>query len=394
MADDETSVTFQTLAHAIADNPSLTHSGKLVLDFAIQLMNADSAFCIAFSKPPVYETSQIEEQQLPVDHLMANQPKMTDIEVSSKLPHPLAEHYAGWLLIPTIISSGEPLLLGLLYRDNHELEDDTTKSLDELLVYLRIVMQMAVTEAKHEKYNANQQEFIRVVSHDLRSPLTSMKGFASILEANAFGKLNDQQANAVDKILSGIDQLATQIDNMQDAGRFDPETGFYEMERSPSDILQLVDNIVAKYLLPAEKQELTLSVDAEADLPIFSFDPLMIERGIINLIDNAIKFTPNGGNITVKLNKVGEKLVIGVKDTGYGISEENLDKLFNRHFRVRRREHKRLKGSGLGLFIVRSVALRHGGKAWVESIENEGSTFFISLPLSPELEPEEPTQTG
>jgi signal transduction histidine kinase len=105
-------------------------------------------------------------------------------------------------------------------------------------------------------------------------------------------------------------------------------------------------------------------------------------RGLTNLVDNAIKYTPNGRDIDVRVYSENGQVVVSVKDSGLGISPENQKKLFDRYIRIPRQEHKRIKGSGLGLFIVRSVAHHHDGKAWVESVEGEGSTFSISIPMS------------
>jgi signal transduction histidine kinase len=100
-----------------------------------------------------------------------------------------------------------------------------------------------------------------------------------------------------------------------------------------------------------------------------------------NLIENAVKYTPEGGHVDVVLAINGGDLVFRVADNGYGISEENQKKLFERNVRVHRKEWKRVKGSGLGLFIVKNVAQRHGGDAWVESVEGAGSTFYLTIPL-------------
>jgi signal transduction histidine kinase len=139
---------------------------------------------------------------------------------------------------------------------------------------------------------------------------------------------------------------------------------------------------VQNHLVPAEKGELTISTFAADDVPIINADGNMLERAIINLVDNAIKYTPNGGKIEVSVFRRGEELLVSVADSGLGIPLEDQKHLFERHTRVIRKEHKKVKGSGLGLFIVRSVAQRHGGDAWVESAEGEGSTFFLSIPLA------------
>ena len=222
---------------------------------------------------------------------------------------------------------------------------------------------------------------MRIVSHELRSPLTSMQGFASMLESQMVGDLNEKQAHFVSKILSGIVQMTSLVDNIQDAGRYDPETGFYEIERNYCDLIEIANRIVSNHLVPAEKQELAVEVVTSDDVPIINADTNMLERAITNLVDNAIKYTPNGGHIEIAIKRSGDEIVLSVSDDGHGISDEDQRYLFERHTRIRRQEHKRVKGSGLGLFIVRSVAQRHGGDAWVESVEGEGSTFYISIPL-------------
>jgi signal transduction histidine kinase len=227
----------------------------------------------------------------------------------------------------------------------------------------------------------NQDQFIHFVSHDLRTPLTTIKGYASMLEQQAGGTLNEKQAGFVDKILSGITQIATLIDNIQDAGRFDVETGFYKMRPTICDLREIVLRIVKQHLVPAEKGELTLSAEVADDVPLVILDRLMIERALTNLVDNAIKYTPNGGRVTVSAYRRDERVILRVEDNGYGISPENQGRLFRRYVRIARMEHRRVKGSGLGLFIVKSVAQHHGGDVWVESAEGAGSAFYLSLPL-------------
>jgi signal transduction histidine kinase len=231
-----------------------------------------------------------------------------------------------------------------------------------------------------KKLNRNQNEFVRIVSHDLRSPLTSMQGFTSML--GMVGELNERQSQFIEKILSGIAQIAALVENIQDAGRFDIETGFYEMIRAQCDLSEMVSRIVDNHLVPAEKQELSVSVAVADDVPILNADANMLERALTNLVDNAIKYTPNGGKIDVKAYCKDNSVIISVRDTGLGISPDQQKQLFQRHVRLARQENKKIKGSGLGLFIVKSVAQRHGGDAWVESAENAGSTFYLSIPLA------------
>jgi len=228
----------------------------------------------------------------------------------------------------------------------------------------------------------SQAEYIRLISHDLRTPLTSVLGFASVLQQTLAGDDNPQRRNALNKITSGLRVLTGLLENIQDAGRFDPETGFYEMNRTPCDPGEIVQRIVKQYPMPADKPDLHVHVTVGENVPVFSADTNMLERAVSNLFDNAVKYTPNGQDINVEVQRVNDEVIIAVCDSGLGISPEDQQRLFQRHSRIVRQETKKVKGTGLGLFIVRSVAFRHGGRAWVESEPGQGSCFYMSLPIS------------
>lgn len=291
---------------------------------------------------------------------------------------------APWVIIPLHGTEPSDSVVGMRFSSLDDISGLTQADLDLLRDTLSLLVRIVRREAYHAKISRNQSEFLRIVAHDLRSPLAYMQGFASMLESSMVGELNEKQDHYVQKILSGVAQMTSLVDNIQDAGRFDPETGFYEMERTPCDLNEIVHGIVNGQLVPAEKQELSVTTALADDLPIISADSRMLERAITNLIDNAIKYTPNGGEIKVSVTQIDGAIQISVADTGYGISPENQKMLFERHVRIPRKEHKRVKGSGLGLFIVRSVARRHGGDAWVESVLDQGSVFYIRIPLDAE----------
>lgn len=229
--------------------------------------------------------------------------------------------------------------------------------------------------------NRNQSEFVRLVSHDLRSPLTFMQGFADLV--GMVGDLNNQQAEFMEKILSGIHQITTLVDNIQDAGRWDPQTGFYEMAREPVDLTRTLSDIVSNHQNLAEKSGIHLIENIAPGIPIVNVDTLMIERALINLVMNAIKYSPNGGEVQATMEVEDNAIVICISDSGLGIAPEHIPNLFKRGTRIVTEETKknRIKGSGLGLFIVQSVARRHGGDVWVTSQVGRGSRFYFSIPL-------------
>lgn len=368
----------------IARTPTLERTAPPLLQRAKQIAQADAAFFMIFAEPRTIFLEGISADALPDDDALraVTTPQSHDLHLRTDLPPSLATTFAAWGII-TMTQYDEAVgMVALLYQEEMTLDEDDDALLMAIINGLTIVTRQARASARHEKLMRNQNEFVRIVSHDLRTPLTSMKGFGSMLESQMAGELNEEQAHFVDKMLSGITQMTGLVDNIQDAGRYDPETGFYEMQRQPSDITDIVHSIVDTHLLPAEKQNLELRFATSDDIPIVNIDDKMIERAVINLVDNAIKYTPDGRQVEVRVQRVDDLIEITVTDNGYGISEENRKYLFQRHYRIQRREHKRVKGSGLGLFIVRSVARQHGGDAFVHSIEGKGSTFGIRIPLA------------
>lgn len=381
--DPDTQLILQSILHALAENPTSHDTILLILKHAVDIAKATAGVLVVHNEAEILVTHNVEIDDLTTEDVANCVSDYTsDVYVGTNIPALFGDRYRGWAVVPIMQEGLHVGALILLYQDTVELGEHLDDVMESLVDSLRMVSYIAHLKARHQRHNRNQHEFLRVVTHDMRSPLTSMQGFGSMLESQMVGDLNEKQAHFVEKVMSGIAQLSLQIDNMQDAGRYDPETGFYEMSRSATDLIDLVRTVIGNSLLPTEKQNLILSFEAEDNIPIINVDSAMLERSVVNLVDNAIKYTPDGEKVNVFVRHVDDDIIIGVEDSGYGINPENIDKLFNRHFRIHRQEHRRVKGSGLGLFIVRSVAIKHNGDAWVESVEGEGSTFFIRIPLS------------
>ncbi len=366
----------------IAQKPQFEEACQHFLRQAVHVVQARAGLYYVFEQPHYVARYGLQDEELPsYEACYALAESFTpEIHVSTQVPVPLDAWAAMCIVTPLRTRQRVIALLMLFFDEAADVSEENTSTLGAIVDGFAIVTDMAQVAARHRTLMDNQNEFVRIVSHDLRSPLTSIQGFASMM--SAAGDLNEKQAHFVEKILSGVSQMTSLVDNIQDAGRYDPETGFYEMELGLTDVMDIINRIVRNHILPAEKSDLTLVVKASDDLPIIQADAHMLERALLNLVDNAIKYTPNGGHIEVSAEVVQNMLRIAVKDNGLGISPENMRQLFQRHFRIRRPEHKKVKGSGLGLFIVRSVARQHGGDAFVESVEGQGSTFGIIIPLS------------
>jgi signal transduction histidine kinase len=221
-----------------------------------------------------------------------------------------------------------------------------------------------------------KSEFVATVSHDLRAPLTFMRGYTTMIPM--VGEVSPKQKRYVEKIMIGIEQMTELIDDLLDLGRIEAGVGLMsEPCRLDDIIVSLVDSMRAQ----AKAQALTLRLDRTEDVTVVVGDAALLRRVISNLIDNAIKYTPEGGKITVGWQTRDDRVLISVADTGIGIAKTDQVRLFEKFSRIKRRETIKIKGSGLGLAIVKSIVERHHGRVWVESELGQGSTFYVELPL-------------
>jgi signal transduction histidine kinase len=229
--------------------------------------------------------------------------------------------------------------------------------------------------------NTEIANLMHIVSHDLRTPLTALKSYAEMLVDNYFGEMSREQQVALEKLTLSIYGMVSLVDNLQAADRFDPRKGLYKTERNPLDLTELARSLIGRLELPADIQGITLELDADGDVPIVRADSLMLECALANLLDNAMKFSPPESTVLVHLTTDADSVLISVTDQGRGIAPEDFTRIFDRSVRVETPGKTRVRGSGLGLFVVRSVAERHGGSVWVESTLGQGSTFTLKLPV-------------
>jgi signal transduction histidine kinase len=220
-------------------------------------------------------------------------------------------------------------------------------------------------------------EFVSTVSHDLRSPLTLMRGYATMLEM--VGALNEQQQGYVKKIIFGVENMARLVNNLLDLGRVEAGVGL-QLETIP--LYDLLERVTGPLQLQAAQKNIELTVDTPKNtMPLIEADPGLFQQAMYNLVENAIKYTPQGGRVDTRLKIVGDGMLFEVQDSGIGIAPIDQPRLFEKFYRGGQREAREQKGSGLGLAIVKSIAERHGGKVWLESQLGKGSTFFLQVPL-------------
>lgn len=222
-----------------------------------------------------------------------------------------------------------------------------------------------------------KSDFVATVSHDLRSPLTLMKGYTTMLQM--VGELNEQQKAYVQKIISGVENMSRLVNNLLDLGRIEAGIGL-QIEKVM--VSQVVDEVLNALQLQATQKQIELEKEWQSTAPVIvEGDRALLQQALYNLVENAIKYTPSGGKVSIRLEERSESLVLKVVDTGIGIAPLDLPRLFEKFYRSGRRESYQQRGSGLGLAIVKSIVERHHGRVWVESQLGKGSTFSVELPL-------------
>jgi signal transduction histidine kinase len=249
----------------------------------------------------------------------------------------------------------------------------------------RVCILRDVTHFK--ELDAMKSEFVATVSHDLRSPLTLMRGYATMLPM--VGGLNDQQQNYAQKIISAVENMTQLVNNLLDLGRIEVGVG---LELENVAVLDILERVTGSLRPQAEQKHITLSVEIPRDMPnTVEADAALLYQAIYNLVENAIKYTPRDGRVTIGAHSSGAFLVFEVSDTGIGIPADDMPRLFEKFFRGSQREARTQHGTGLGLAIVHSIAGQHGGKVSVESQPGKGSTFCLQIPLA---QPKEPASKG
>ncbi len=226
-----------------------------------------------------------------------------------------------------------------------------------------------------------KSEFVATVSHDLKTPLTAIRGFADLVAMS--GPLSEQQKEFIGRIKEVTREMAALISDLLDLGKI--EAGV-EMEQVPCDLKALAAEVVHDLEFRAQEKKIVLEMEIPETVPPVIGDPGRLKQVLTNLVSNAIKYTPEGGHVWIRISPENGRLVTSVQDTGIGISAHDQKQIFHKFYRVRTEETAHIEGTGLGLSIARSIVERHGGRIWVESEPGKGSTFFFTLPLAPQTE--------
>ena len=224
-----------------------------------------------------------------------------------------------------------------------------------------------------------RRDFVANVSHEIRTPLTSIKGFAETLLDGALNNAKDAR-NFIKIVLKQANRLNAIIEDLLTLARLEEQEERSQMLFEEKKVERVLYNAQKVCLPPANNKNSKISLVCDRNLKIKMNKPLL-EQAVINLIDNAIKYSPHNSNVEVCAHIIDKELEICVKDQGGGIAEEHLPRIFERFYRVDKARSRAIGGTGLGLSIVKHIAQVHGGYVSVESKLGQGSTFKIHLPI-------------
>jgi len=235
-----------------------------------------------------------------------------------------------------------------------------------------------ITEAK--KIERMKSDFVNLVSHEFRTPLTSIRGFVQLILDGKVGSISPVQERSLTRVLRQARRLEALINDLLDVSRI--ESGRIEMKQEVVSLVDVATQRIEELKPQADERKITVELIEPDSLPNVMGDSERIGQVFTNLIGNAIKFTPEGSNVTVKLRPEGTYILVQVIDTGPGIPIDKQEKIFDKFYQLSEVQTRQQGGSGLGLSIVKSIVESHGGRVWVRSQEGKGSDFRFILPIA------------
>jgi two-component system sensor histidine kinase VicK len=256
--------------------------------------------------------------------------------------------------------------------------DENGKVAGVVVVFRDVTQERAIDQAK--------SEFVSLASHQLRTPLSAINWYAEMLLAGDAGKINTEQKKYLKEIYDGNQRMVELVNALLNVSRL--ELGTFAIEPEPIDVKEIAESMLKEIAPMAKAKQMTVVAEYQPKLPKFSADPKLIRMIIQNLMTNAVKYTPDKGKVTLSISHEVHKkskkaeFLITVSDNGYGIPKKQQEKIFTKLFRAENVQQKDTEGTGLGLYILKSIVDNSGGKIWFDSVEDKGTTFSVSYPTT------------
>ena len=233
----------------------------------------------------------------------------------------------------------------------------------------------------------SKSEFISVAAHQLRTPLSGIKWVMSLIIDEDVGKINATQRKLLSKGYETNEKMIRLVNDLLNVARI--EDGRFGYQFNKMNFGDFVEDIIDGLQVNAAERRIKLTYKRDSAVGEFLFDESKMTIVVQNLVDNAIKYTPDEGHVDVEITSIGDYIKFEVQDSGIGIPKDQLGRMFSKFFRAENAVKTQVTGSGLGLFIVKNIIARHGGRITVESIENKGSKFMFIIPIKDTLIPKQ-----
>ncbi len=276
---------------------------------------------------------------------------------------------------------GEPVTERLVYMNNDGRTVPVSVTASPVLLHGKPIGAIQVfrdirSEIQQDKLKT---DFISLASHQLRTPLSAITLYSQMLQAGYAGKLNEDQTSFIVTVVNAAERMNSLINMLLNITRI--EAGSISVEPRPTDFDQVAAEIVKEVSLQAKAKNIQLTLKAK-DRPLrIKTDALLIKEVMANFLTNAIKYTPSGGSVTASVCCKGRDVIYSVKDTGYGIPASSQPRIFTKFFRADNILEHDVSGTGLGLYLTKTIVESLQGEIWFESKENKGSSFYFSLPI-------------
>ncbi|GAB4417130.1 MAG: hypothetical protein Kow002_03400 [Anaerolineales bacterium] len=297
-------------------------------------------------------------------------------------------------LLPTAFSQvvipirREASVIGLILLESSSSTQQDVDFLNRLSDHAAIAISNAQLYAEVQRANDAKSEFVSFVAHELKNPMTSIKGYTELLSKGVVGPITDAQANFLNTIHSNVERMSTLVSDLNDNSKI--EAGRLRLDYKAVDVPEIVDDAVKSTSAQIEEKKQTVELAVADDLPKIWADPTRVGQVLVNLVSNAYKYTPEGGHIIIgaelsdnRWDPEGAHQVvhIWVQDNGIGITPEDQQKIFQKFFRSDDSKAREAPGTGLGLNITKSLVEMQGGRIWFESEFRKGTTFHFTVPV-------------
>lgn len=369
--------TLQKIDQELNASLELEHVLDLTLSWALRSTDAKAGQLCLFD-----EAGEVQMITAAGNQANPTEPEPEEISrvTESTAPIPVGKQR---LLVPLRFEGKTRGFLDLKSNGNSTLGTKTADFASRLADHAAIAIENARLYKQVQQANQAKSEFVSFVAHELRTPMTSIRGYASLIEREAAGPLTPQQEKFAQVIRRNVDRMKVLVSDLQDISRI--EAGRLKLELAPTALTDALDEALEATQAQIEERSQQLTSNVPDDLPVIHADPTRLTQILINLLGNACKYTPEGGKISVQAWSEDEKVHVAVSDTGIGISPEDQARLFTKFFRADDPVVQDEPGTGLGLCITKNLVELQGGDIEVESRLGEGSTFTFTVPIADEV---------